>query len=440
MKKRLAFSCVLGASILSLRLLLALEEPAEAETREYDVGAIVDAVRNAPFILEPEGFLFLGSVRHDSSLSDGIPHFGPEERAPAGSGEASQPFPATVTSLIPRDALEDRLRELIGAFDLESDPESVRLSWAGDALLITAPAQAHDAVRSILGPLAEAARFVFSTECLLVPVEVLEGILPGWRSQGSYLAGDVFEKALADGRTRLVSTLSRNGRRAASASREIQYFVVDHEVNQTGVIPVLNPVIDFPRSGDRLEVSAALLPGGLVGLDLAVGRFQATAVKTDVGAEWGDLELPTTEETLLSASTVVVPGKVLLAGTIGGRDPIAILVRTAVRSGAAEPRAAPSGDRIVRVHNVAFLFRRLPERMWPGAAAREVLARSEPRFADVDQFFGRLGIAGQWKPSRRRLSPGSSPPRGVLGRQRSLISPSRRGASSTRYAGIERSR
>src|SRR5262249_4733598 len=159
-------------------------------------------------------------------------------------------------------------------------------------------------------------------ECLLVPLEVLDKKAPSWSTEGPLLAGSVFEEALADPRSRLLSVVARDGQRVGSASKDVQPLVVDHEVNQTGVIPVTNPVIDAPFAGDRLEVCPSSMPGeNAVALDMSVGRCRVTARKTTLGLDWGDLELPITDETLISASTVAVPGKTLVLGLLGGPEP-----------------------------------------------------------------------------------------------------------------------
>jgi len=90
---------------------------------------------------------------------------------------------------------------------------------------------------------------------------------------------------------------------------EIQAFLFDQEVNQTGVIPVVNPVIESPWAGDRLEVCPFVLPGGTVWLDVAVGRLRVKAEAKDLGKDFGRLEFPATDQTLIGRAASSRPGK-----------------------------------------------------------------------------------------------------------------------------------
>jgi hypothetical protein len=345
------------------------EEPKKITTRRYDLSAVVNPARNHPFVLRPQGnLIFRARGDYESGRWDGIPSFGSDPEIARGTGVALDVgLPAIFNEkLLAREGIGEQISLLLGSEGLDSEERNT--SWSGSVLQVTAPPAAQEIVASFLSPLEEAGSILIAVECLLVPVEVLEKLSPDWRSSGPYLAEDVYKKALRDGRSRLLSTVARSGQVVASGSKEVVPLVVDQEVNQTGVIPVVNPVVESPLSGDRIEVCPTLLDGqDAVWLDLGIGRFRVTSRKYNPGRDFGDLELPITDEALISTTAVAVPDKAFVAGILEGREGsgLAAIVRVKVKkpAGPASPAGAEA-SRITRVFSVSHLVTDYPRRAW----------------------------------------------------------------------------
>jgi hypothetical protein len=346
------------------------EEPKKITTRRYDLSAVVNPAPNRPLFLGPQGNLvFRTRWDYESGRWDGIPSFGSDQDPFRGGARAiglQLPASDSDDKLLGKDRVEEQISILLGSEGLDSEEKTT--SWSGSVLQITAPPAAQEIAGSFLAPLEEAGGILIAVECLLVPVEVLEKLSPDWRSSGPYVDDEVYKKALRDGRSRLLSTVARNGQVVASGSKEVVPLLVDQEVNQTGVIPCVNPVVECPLSGDRLEVCPAVLPGeNAVWLDLGIGRFRVTSKKHNPGRDFGDLDLPITDEALISTSTVAVPDKALVAGVLEGREGggIAALVRVKVKKSAAT--TAPAGaeaSRVTRIFSVSHLIADRPRRAW----------------------------------------------------------------------------
>lgn len=353
------------------------------ETRSYDLSAVTGEVRNAQFVLRPTGSLVPIFEHADQ---DGL--FGDEDDPPPESEAARQlwqAFGASKSIVLDRDTIQQRVIDTLAAAGTETTEEEGTISWSGNVLTVRAPPAALAAVEASLTPVLAVASPLISVECLLVPLDVLDGLAPGWRSDPGRLPHEVFSRALLDGRSRLLSVAARNGQRAATGSRSIKAMVTDQEVNQTGVIPVVNPVVEASLSGDRLEVRPVVLSGReALWLDLVVGRVRTSAERKDLGGDWGEIELPETRETLISTTLVASPGEPLVAGVIEDRQGLAAIVRTGIRPASRSPPGQAAGGMSFGFHDARVLIEQRPARRWPSWSVQERLSPPGPRFPDAD--------------------------------------------------------
>src|SRR5262245_29340457 len=113
--------------------------------------------------------------------------------------------------------------------------------------------------------------------------------------------------------------------------------VVDHQVNEVGVIPIHGPVVDLRVLGFYLAARVVPLPGGKTArVDLRLGRIQDADPPERRRIHFGEIEfLSETREEV--RSTLLCPlGKTVLAGILpparsaraeGGAQPLACLIR-----------------------------------------------------------------------------------------------------------------
>lgn len=373
----------------------SLPQEKDSQVRRYDLSGLVGEPRNAPSLICPQGPLVFSP---HPGIPREMPLFGCDEMT---GGESNG------DDWDPRYELQPgRLVELVQAhlkaLGLLDDQglEAVRYA-GGESLSLPAAPQVHQAVSGFLRAI-EARTLV--VECLLIGAEALESIAPSWRSEGPHLPEEVFDRALLAG-AGLWRLVARSGQAVASGSKEINAFLVDHAVYQTGIIPVSNPVIEGFSGGLRLEVRPLVLPSrAAVRLELVLGLFQVGSRSAKVGSDWGDLELPLIDETLISTRTLVLPGKTLVAGSLqsskDGHEPAVALVRVKLDR-PLEGGTPPAGDeqRFLRVYDLPIPFAARSYRKWPTELDRarfSGLGEEHRTFPDLAQFLESLpGMTGE---------------------------------------------
>ncbi|MGQ9590798.1 MAG: hypothetical protein ACUVYA_10945 [Planctomycetota bacterium] len=233
-------------------------------------------------------------------------------------------------------------------------------------LSVRAPLEALASVEGFLGELRREARTRIIVQAILLPSEALDEIRPSWVSEGPFLPEEVFRSAVLDPRSRLIEANARSGQSVMAGSRDSRPVVLDSEVNQTGVIPVANPVVHTPPAGEWLIVLPSLLPGKeTVWLDLSVGRLLLDVEPRTVSGDCGALQFPVTQKTWISTSAVLTPGRVLVIGSTTATGGLAALVRVRIR-GPEEPAKAETGktEAAISVFDIALLQGRA-RRAWP---------------------------------------------------------------------------
>ncbi|MGQ9591308.1 MAG: hypothetical protein ACUVYA_13565 [Planctomycetota bacterium] len=265
------------------------------------------------------------------------------------------------------------MRDFLRAEALLAEPDDqVRLD--GTTLRVRATREEHRRIAEHLGLLTATSEPI-RIEAVLAPAEVLNAAFPAWRAaRADGLPVETFEKALADPRSRFFSLDARSGELVASGGRTIELFRSGDEVNQTGIVPVSDPLLCAPMAGARLEVLPVLLPGGgRVWLDLRVGSFCPGAESRVAGDEWGQWDFPRVEETLIATRLIAPSEKAIFAALVEERAPSALIVRVTAPGGrrAAAPATdarrnrADSSDGRIAIHHLGPILDQKVSFPWP---------------------------------------------------------------------------
>ena len=292
-----------------------------------------------------------------------------ERQHPPGPAlDSGQPGSGDLSS-----AIRQQLRALLGIGEAEC--------WAeGQVLSVRAPLEALASVEGFLGELRREARTRIIVQAILLPAEALDEIRPSWVSEGPFLPEEVFESAVLDPRSRLIEASARSGQSVMAGSRDSRPVVLDSDVNQTGVIPVANPVVHAPPAGEWLIVLPSLLPGKeAVWLDLSVGRILLDVESRTVTGDWAAFQFPVTQKTWISTSAALTPGRVLVTGSTTASGGLAALVRVRIRR-PEEPAKAETGktEAAISVFDIALLQGRA-RRAWPPRIVESGFWSAAPR-------------------------------------------------------------
>jgi hypothetical protein len=227
---------------------------------------------------------------------------------------------------------------------LESELESVEVGGAssieisGARMVVRHTKAAHAKIREVLARLRSVreGQLLVELRFYKLPREVFASVA----ERASRLTeGDeqILAKAVAAKRASLLSThrvVATDGQRVVVRQGGSRAVVADVEVNQTGVIPVLNPVVRNVNEGLVLELRGlANRDERLVHLDMSLTRAKLTKggeVRKLAGIE---VELPQLSLTRTAASLIVPFGQgAFMAGSLAtGSDEDAVVVYTRVR-------------------------------------------------------------------------------------------------------------
>ncbi|MBN1422391.1 MAG: hypothetical protein JXP34_26685 [Planctomycetes bacterium] len=313
-------------------------------TRRYDLRRIIARVPDRP---SPPVFFRSGEGWRESAESLDIDILGVREGA------------AVPNRLIDSEEVVDFLSDHLLRYALVEPDIRCPMDVARGTLTVTAPPRAQEEVARFLGYLEYLASRWIRVECLAVPPELLDALAPAWRTSGPALPGDTFDRALLDPRVRLFTAMVRAGQRVFAGTKEIRPLLCDQEVNQTGVSPVNNPVIEDCGGGDLVEILALIAPDGkTIVLEMAAAAAVVRTEKTNIGEDWGDLELPIADGTRILTAVTVSPGEAIVFAGVEGRGKRVMLVRAMHASPAgAEPPAPGAADDVFRVYDISTIIR-----------------------------------------------------------------------------------
>ncbi len=371
---------------------LVAESPEDETVRSYDFRTLVRSLPHARTFLKPYGPLLSVSpgsqIQNNEHETLGIlqdPQVG-ESIIFSHSSRASMSMPGHAAPAIHAEAVPgsvSRYLQLMGLID-EADEFSERnVVFAAGILQIKGSAAIHTAVEAFVQRLERLAHTMVQVECLLVPPAVAGEILGDTTDQHT-LDDAGFERALAHSQTRLFTANCRSGQRIATGTTDAEMVQTDFEVNQTGVIPVINPVVTVPPQGERLEVYPLVLADGRIFLEIVVGRLGLTVGQMGIGGGLGNLDRPVRRETLFSASLVIANRETVVAGEVGTENGFVVLVRSNVWP-AAGTSTDDSFDEVVFADRTPFQ-RLWPAREWPQLHTHRTFAVNVEESREVPQF------------------------------------------------------
>jgi hypothetical protein len=356
--------------ILSVFLAVAaFSIPAEAAGAEKDK-ALVDRTYDVKSILQLVGDEFaLATVQGELILRS--------RDMKSGSGWSPPPVAEEIRVSV-------SMQDLLAASDLfqriEGWDENGQLRLDGGLLRVTQPPAVQEHVAAFLEALRARIFQLVAIEAVFVPTAVLDEVAPSWRARAPEVDGDVYGKLLADPRSRILTGSTRNGVQAALGDTERALVLSDYEVNQTGSIPVVNPVLDLVVAGDQVEVRPRIQPGGkAVRVDLWFEGSRMGMKKERVSSYLGDYDLPFVEGEMAWTSVLSPAGRPVIAGEVfggpAGEGGLACIVRATPIEGLGAP-AKPPAEMPIRVHGI-------PLDLFPPPDRAEA--------ASPDLFFGRIG-------------------------------------------------
>ncbi|MBI4606900.1 MAG: hypothetical protein HY721_33470, partial [Planctomycetes bacterium] len=260
------------------------------------------------------------------------------------------------------DALEALVRAHVAPGSWGAGGNSVVVAPFWSQLRVTAPPAVQEAVAGFLQALRARRARPVQVDVACVPAEAL-GEAAG--KVGAPLPSGELEVALgrAGERGLRVSLTTPNEVRRRAFGGRSRTYLSDFEVNQTGVVPVMNPVVGVLPLGITVEaLPEAIAESGLWKLELRATVLSEAGAAARRETCFGTIELPRvaedTLETVLSlpAEAAVVAG-LFAAGQGPERRSFALVAR--LRPAAAPDLPAPGAageDLPARVHDLAFLL------------------------------------------------------------------------------------
>lgn len=154
----------------------------------------------------------------------------------------------------------------------------------------------------------------------VVPAEALDETAPGWSRSGAspWLQGDVLEQAVRAGgrRAGVLSSRMRPGVPRGLQPRRVSRHLVDLEVNQTGVIPVVHPLVANVLQGTFTSAVVRKSPSGSWSrVDIVLGRMGSPEQRDLRRVYRSEIELLRQRQERVSTSVVVPHGHTVVAGS-----------------------------------------------------------------------------------------------------------------------------
>lgn len=261
-----------------------------------------------------------------------------------------------------------------------------RLEIVGRRMLVVQTPEVLGAIGDLLHRLERRTNETWPLELAMVPLAALEKSAPELLRPGAspWVADEVFDRLVRDAGAKgvVLSTQVRDGQKAEFRPLATERRLVDYEVNQTGVVPVVNPVIDALSEGSRAEATAYLSPDGTwFRVDVSLS-FQELEPPRKQRLAYGELELGRREFGGLSTSVALEAGRPILLGFVSPRDPGALdpegwypePLAALLRVGPGAPPPAPerpdgeepASRASIRFYSVGLLLASTPDfTLWP---------------------------------------------------------------------------
>lgn len=331
--------------------------PPERTLRTYDIRFLTEAVPDFPAQLWPRaGDLRLRRPYEEDGAGELVISFGEDEDgdgvAPPGCGLS----PELLVEVIRRNIAED---------SWANERNSIRATEAG--IWVVQTPEVHRAISRLLGELRDRRARMVTVDVALVPLDRVPGIAA---SRSPWISDREFEAALDEAKaagTRL-SLTAYNEQLVSTFSGVRWTQLVDAEINQTGVIPVANSVVEKRPLGISLELRPTRLArSGWYRVDLRLARLAKTGPAARNATFFGDFQIQPLREESLETVLLLEEGRAVFAGSLpmrlgGELRPAGVLARIRPLAVRAEPREAPPPEETfhLRAYDVAFLLEPLP--------------------------------------------------------------------------------
>lgn len=218
-------------------------------------------------------------------------------------------------------AVAEAIRSLIEA-DSWSNTRNA-LDADGETLVVVQTPQALERIGPLLRRLEARAERTVTLDLALVPIEALEVAQPDWRRPGAppWLPRETFGRAVAASKGRaLVASgpVSEGGHRVVEP-RAVSHHLLDTEVNQTGVTPTTDPIVDAYLAGAFAKVKVLRSPGGgWFRADLELGRTDLLDGAESRSTTIGPIELIRERQERIAATIVLPEGRTAVAAVLAG--------------------------------------------------------------------------------------------------------------------------
>ncbi len=292
------------------------------------------------------------------------------------------------SSKIDPDALCEIISSMIAEDSWSNSRNRLEMESSGNLLVVQTP-DVLDQIDRFLGLLEARAGRRYVLEVALIPPEALEKAAPGSLRPGAapWREGNVLESALeaAGKRGTLLSTLLSVGISKRLGPSSLSLRLADYDVNQTGVIPVVEPVVERCQEGTYLDALALPSPDGdRLRVDVRLGR---AAIRADLPRRklgYGDLDLVRKLQEEIGTSVLAREGKMMVLGLFS--RPAAALEKSEKPESGAAPVSFAALLRIKRA---------------PGVKAATVKKDDLPRVMDIGLLLAGLPDFTLVTPSRR---------------------------------------
>ena len=381
MRNRLVWLLVfLAAPVLTAQT----RQKTERTTRVYDIAFLTRAVPQYHSAMRPSaGSLRLGPTASDMDLGapidfggepddDAMVEFAPDD-APAGVVVSAE----ILEALIRRNISEDSWANVRNSIDLD-----------GERLVVVQTDDVHARIDAFLAALRARRASMVAIEVVVVPASVLG---TGVDASGPWITDELFAQAAsaAGERATSVALTAYNEQTTSGLSGHLRNTVFDVEVNQTGVIPVVNPVVQTLPIGVSLEVRPTAIAGTdwfRVGLE--VTRLEEAGEIAQRRTLFAEIEFFPLAEESVDTVLLVRAGRPAIAGRFtdrqqdGSMREFAVIARlTPITVTGDAPERPAIGGFHERVLDLSFLLEPLSRGERPLSRAawlRVIRAQADP--------------------------------------------------------------
>ncbi len=260
-------------------------------------------------------FAFGGCIIARGSEYDGVPW---DRRGTEDEGLFRQEYEESLiyTTALSSEALASLIATLIAEDSWSNERNALAVS-GGKLTVIQTPAVLRE-IEGLLQALYARRMRRLDVSFALVPPDTFDRVAAG-AGDGPWLPGEIFDRAVEAGGPSAVSwrTTAAEGEGLAVDPSSRRTSLKDYDVNQTGMVPVVNPLVGGLMDGLVLwSRFAPTLRSDQYWLDFAVGRSRSAAPRKPLETPLGQLELADSGGTDLRGSMLVPAAKTVVLGEL----------------------------------------------------------------------------------------------------------------------------